>query len=117
MIVYYYYFQKLHARKGASASTDTPLARPLKTVDIRFAIKDRHLLQKISDGLFDCLGLLPPMAPCYNKTRKGASVAADTPLTRPFKTVGIKLTNQKTVIFSKRLATVFFLPLVKKKLI
>ncbi|MCT3192209.1 hypothetical protein EFO83_09270 [Lacticaseibacillus rhamnosus] len=35
LIVYYYYFQKLHARKGASATTDTPLARPLKTVDIR----------------------------------------------------------------------------------
>ena len=30
------------------------------------------------------------MAPCYNKTRKGASVVTDTPLTRPFKTVGIK---------------------------
>ena len=42
-------------RKGASASTDTPLARPLKTVDIRFAIKDRHLLQKISDGLFSTI--------------------------------------------------------------
>ena len=51
------------------------------------------------------------MAPCYNKTRKGASVAADTPLTRPFKTVVIKLTNQKTVIFSKRLATVFLIVL------
>jgi hypothetical protein len=38
-------------------------------------------------------------------------VAADTPLTRPFKTVGIKLTNQKTVIFSKRLATVFLIVL------
>ena len=51
------------------------------------------------------------MAPCYNKTRKGASVVTDTPLTRPFKTVGIKLTNQKTVIFSKRLATVFLIVL------
>ena len=51
------------------------------------------------------------MAPCYNKTRKGASASTDTPLTRPFKTVGIKLTNQKTVIFSKRLATVFLIVL------
>ncbi|OAU13256.1 hypothetical protein PY74_09550 [Lacticaseibacillus rhamnosus] len=35
LIVYYYYFQKLHARKGASASTDTPLTIPFKTVDIK----------------------------------------------------------------------------------
>ena len=53
--------------------------------------------------------LPPSAAPCYNQIRKGASGSTDTPLTRPFKTVDIKLNNQKTVIFVKRLATVFLI--------
>ena len=38
-------------------------------------------------------------------------MATDTPLTRPFKTVGIRFSIKKTVIFAKRLATVFLIVL------
>ncbi|EGF47773.1 hypothetical protein AAULR_22219 [Lacticaseibacillus rhamnosus MTCC 5462] len=62
--------------------------------------KGRHLRQKISDGLFDCLVLLPPITACYNKHE--GSIGGDR--YSPDKTVQDgwhKIFNQKTVIFSK----------------